>query len=237
MSNLNLEKFLSISEDREINEYRILDSLKRIRKKFNSNKLYPELAELRVLAARLETNLEQKSYLKVWIPNKIKNATVKGKEITLDTDTLKELLPDQANNSGLIEWSLMQLYSIIDEGQIIFDFVMENIRIEEVGTLPSNKDIGYFFIPDNKNEILQVNQYECSMGYSAQKPIRSVRIGLIKSIPFSQLNKSPLELKTELLNGHGSISNPAVYNFSTDIDFDFVSTILPVAKKKLVSVI
>lgn len=237
MNNLNLEIFLSISEDREINEYRILDSLKGIQKRFNSNKLYPELAELRVLAARLETILEQNSYLKIWLPYKIKSAGVKGREITLDTDASNELHPVKTNYLDLIEWSLVQLYSLIDEGMIISNFVIQNLEIEEVGTLPSLKDEGYFFIPDNKNEILMINQYECSMGYAAQKPIRSVRTRLIKAIQFSKLNKTPLELKSELLDNSESIANPAVYYFSTDIDFDFSRTILPVAKKKLLSVI
>jgi len=235
METLKIETFLNQSTDRETNEYKILNFLKQCREKFNRNKLYPELAELRMIAAKLEAIVEQRNYLKVQLPRKVKGTYVKGDNYEYEDTNGKDDSTQKFND--LVDWALPKIYSTIEEGLIIFDFVMQNLSIEAVGELPAYKDEGYILIPDNKKSLLLINQYQASATYKAGKQIRVVQTKLLRAIPMVLVTKTPEELKEDLLNCIDNIKNPAVYVFKTDLDFDFVQTILPIAKRKLVSAI
>ncbi|HKI79969.1 MAG TPA: hypothetical protein VKA26_15610 [Ignavibacteriaceae bacterium] len=233
MEPLNLDMFLTPPRDREISEYKILDYLKNCREEFNTNRLYPELADLRVLASRLETILEQKTYLKTSPSGKVKSTIIKGKYVSLESEEY-----NSENNSDecieLIEWTLDQFYSLIEEGLVIYDFVVQNLVLEPVGKIPRYKDEGYLLVPDNINSLLTINQYECSMGYAACKPIRSVKTMVLKSIPLEAHNRPPKEVKKELIKDKIILPGFSVFSCQTDLDFDFTQTILPIARKKLV---
>ena len=212
METLKIETFLNQSTDRETNEYKILNYLKQCREKFNRNKLYPELAELRMIAAKLEAIVEQRNYLKVQLPRRVKGTYVKGSNCELIEDTPGT--EDSAQKfDDLVDWALPKIYSTIEEGLIIYDFVMQNLSIEPVGELPAYKDEGYLLIPDNKKSLLLINQYQASAGYTAGKQVRVVHTKLLRAIPSVLVTKSPEELKEDLLNCIDNIKNPAVYVF------------------------
>lgn len=236
MDSLKLEIFLSDSLDRELSEYKILEYIKRCRESFNRNKLYPELAELRLITSRLETIVEQRNYIRIQLPKRVRGTFSIGSEPEFVNEHV-DAKNSVYNPEDLIEWALPKLHGIIEEGLIIYDFVMQNLRVEAVGDIPSYKDEGYFLIPDNRKSILLINQYECSVGYAADKQLRAIQTRLIRSIPLELITKSALEIKEDLLRSINFIKNPPVFYFKTDLDFDFAQTILPIAKKKLISAI
>ena len=147
---------LSTLEDRELNEYKVLNFLKACRKNFNENKLYPDLTELRIIASKLKSFLNQKV-----LDNSsrqystAKNGSRKGSCVSLASD-------DYENISEIIKCSLSHLTEVIEEGYVIYDFVSSNIEVNLVGHLPEYYDEGYLLIPDNKKNRLSVYQYVSS---------------------------------------------------------------------------
>ena len=198
MESLKIETFLTQYTDRETNEYKILNYLKRCKEKFNKNKLYPELAELRMIATKLEAIVEQRNYLKVQLPRKVKGTFVKGNNYECIEDTPGTEDSEQ-KLSDLVDWALPKIYSTIEEGLIIYDFVMQNLSIEPVGEIPAYKDEGYMLIPDNKKSVLLINQYQASATYRSGKQIRVVQTRLLRSIPQALITKTPEELKEDLI--------------------------------------
>jgi len=123
----------------------------------------------------------------------------------------------------------------ISEGKAIFDFVDDNIELSEIGIMPIYKNEGYFFISDVKNQLLKIYRYEMSLFSTVDNPLRTLKSKLVDLISLAAPEaQSKYDLKNMLLKKHPDLPNPAIYSFETGLDFPFVETILPVAKRKLV---
>jgi hypothetical protein len=123
----------------------------------------------------------------------------------------------------------------IDEGIILFDFVDENISLDQVGVLPIYKDEGYFMVTDNTAFELQVHRYESTLFSSGNENYRSLKTEFVKSERQVIIRRSPESIKHELIKERKDLPNPATFLFDSELDFPFAETIFPVVKRKLIS--
>lgn len=231
ISSLNLELFTQVQSDFEVRQYRILAALKKISDDFQNNRIYPHLSglvELRNTLTDIKNRLED---LRNDFPKRIKNIDLVNKIIEHEVVFVDG--SDLSKVEDLIEWALPYIEAKIEEGKTIYEFVSKEIKIEEVGIVPSYIDEGYFFVPDNEEAKLLLFQYEISIFKSAQDRYRSLKTEFLKALDQGRAQLSPNSIKLDLIREHKKLPNPATYAFQTELDFPFNETIFPVVKRKL----
>ncbi len=235
MAHLSLESFYSADRDLELNQYYILAGIKEFRNEFNKKKLYPSFTNLLNLTSQLQDIIEQKNDLEYKFSKKIKTFDFKNNKIIFETIETEQ--PEINCLFDLIDWSLPQLKSVIEEALVICEYVENNLIIEQVGILPIYKSEGYFIIPNNEISLLQVHRFECSLFSSDYEKYRALKTKLLKTYE-KDLLRLPLEnLKLELIKEYRDLPNPATFRCETELDFPFTETVFPIAKRKLMSAI
>jgi len=233
METLNLSTFIKAAEDVELSKYKVLSILSKYSDALHKNKLYPALAELISIKNELELLVEQMSLFDAEFVMNLNFADFTDEippanSFDYDEDSLSRV-------TEFISWALPEINTAIDEGKAIFDFVDENILLQEVGIMPIYKNEGYFFLPDLKHDLMKIYRFEMSLFSTEENPLRTLKSKLVDLISLQAPEaKSPYELKHNLIKKFDDLPNPSCYYFDTDIDFPFVETILPVAKRKLV---
>lgn len=232
---LDLELFTRVSDDIEKRQYIILAELKTITDEFKLYKIYPGLSFLVELRKILTNVIQRLTDLRSQFPKRIEkidfvNRTIHERVVFVEGD-------DIAGVIELIEWALPHIEKTIDEGAAIHQFVAEELLLEEVGILPNYRDEGYFFIPDNRKNRLNLFRFELSIFQSADDQYRSLKTRFLKTVQNTTIKPSPNSIKLELINEQKELPNPATYSFDTTLDFPFRQTILPVAKRKLIEAV
>ncbi|MBI1933242.1 MAG: hypothetical protein HYS24_11965 [Ignavibacteriales bacterium] len=233
METLNLSTFIKAADDLELSKYRVLAILRKYSKFLHKNKLYPALAELISIKNELELLIEQMSLFDTEFILNLNFAeffeNFELEQSTKFNDTDLDIVAD------FIRWALPEIKNSIAEGKAIFDFVDENIILNEVGVMPKNRSEGYFMIQDLKHDLLKIYKFEMSLFSTADNPLRTLKSKLVDLISLQTSEAyNPLDIKHNLIEKFPELQNPATYYFETSIDFPFVETILPVAKRKLV---
>jgi hypothetical protein len=234
MTTIDVKKLTSTTSDWETNEYVILSKVKDWLSRLNSNKLFPALEESLQLKLSLEEILRENLECKLWFDNEIRarrlNAryTVyeKAHHIGFKLDKMFEF----------IEWALQLNKQVLEEGGIIKNFVEENLLLRKISTLEKNfYGKGYFALPDNKKQVLNLYLYEVVWDWSQEHISQRLQSRLIRSIP-KQIVQNPVEqLMIEFINNSQELFEPVAYVFETDLDFPYQETILPMAEEKLLT--
>ena len=235
MERISIESFFTSETDLEINQYRILGGIREVCGNFDKKKIYPSLAGLIELKQSLDKIKDERNNLNEKFPKQIKGFDINAKKIIYEstcnvnhTNNIEEIF-------NLIDWALPYIVDAIDEGIVLFDFVDDNIKLEQVGILPMYKDEGYFMVTDNAAFELQVHRYESTLFSSGKEKYRSLKTEFVKSERQVIIKRSPESIKHELIKERKDLPNPATFLFDSDLDFPFTETIFPVVKRKLIS--
>lgn len=233
MENLNLSTFIKAADDVELSKYTVLSALGKYSNALHKNKLYPALAELISIKNELEILIEQMSLFDAEF---VLNLNFADFSEDLPLTNPIEYNEDSLNRvTEFINWALPEINSAINEGKAIFDFVDENMLLHEVGIMPIYKNDGYFFIPDTKHDLMKIYRFEMMLFSTEENPLRTLKSKLVDLISLQAPEaQSPYELKHSLVKKFNDLPNPSCYHLETEIDFPFMETILPVAKRKLV---
>lgn len=231
MEKLTLNTFITAASDSEFSQYMVLATMKNYLDLFHKNKLFPPFGELVELYQNLNTLLNKRNDFANRMPNKLAGFDFKEKKLIYEKDQLNE--NDMDKVFEFIDWAMPKISEGLDEGKAIYDFVEQNIKIEEFGIHPLYKDEGYFLIPDLKKNIFQVFRFELSIIASSEIPFRSLKTSFVETFE-SAVNEIAVEnIKLELIRKYPDLPNPATYNVIINIDFPFDETLLPIAKRKL----
>ncbi|ARA92737.1 hypothetical protein AWN76_005855 [Rhodothermaceae bacterium RA] len=227
---LHLDLFLQAGRDIEGAQYRVLSGLQRIQQAFSRNVIYPHLAELIELYGTLKTIAGRIGDLRGAVPKRITGVDLQAGEVTYEASASFDQM---AYVEELIHWALPHIQKAIEEGRTIYEFVEEHLHMEEVGIVPSYVQEGYLILPDPDSGQTHILQYTLSVFTSAEARYRSLQTSHLKSLPHRGVYPSPGKLKLDLAREYPDLPNPATYFFSTDLDFPYEPTTLPVAKRKL----
>jgi hypothetical protein len=227
----NLDLFVKINDDYEKRQYRVLESLKRIRKKFRSNYIYPELEKLVSLYRNLKELSKRIKEMEEQLPKRIKKFDLENKQI------IKEpIYVDPANLAQverIIDWGIPLVKETLDEGVAVFEYVDENTKIERVGIMPKYREEGYVFVPSLQEEQLKLYQFEISFFHSSDDKYRTLKTSLVDTVEWGELVQSPNSNKLDLIRKNQEMPNPATYSIATQVECPFNETLFPVAKRKL----
>lgn len=228
---LNLDLFTHIESDFEVRQYKVLASLQKISDDFQRNRIYPHLADLVDLRNTLVDIKNRLEDLRSKFPKRIRNIDLVNKIIEHEVVFVDG--SDLSKVEEFIEWALPYIEAKIEEGKTIYEFVNEEIRMEEVGIVPNYLDEGYFFVPDNEEAKLLLFQYEVSIFQSVEDQYRSLKTEFLKSLDQGRALISPNSIKLDLIREHRKLPNPATFAFQTNLAFPFNETIFPVVKRRL----
>lgn len=233
MSNtrLEIELFTQLQSDLEASQYKILAGLRNISEDFKKNKIYPHLSHLIDLHTTLSDILGSLQDLRSEFPKRIKKIDFVNKEI--EHEVVFVAGSDLTKVEDLIEWALPLIEEKIEEGKAIYEFVDEEIKLEEVGIVPGYTEEGYFFVPDNEESKLLLYQYEVTVFESSDDDYRALKTAFLKALEQGMAQLSPNSIKLDLISEHKKLPNPATFAFNTDLYFPFRETIFPVTKRKL----
>jgi len=232
MKTLTLNTFTSSLEDIEKSQYKILSSLKDYRTEFNKNRLYPALTELTYLYSTLEELLAHKACFDLLLPNGISNKNyIKNNfiEIVDQTTIQNDYVYD------LIEWALPLIQNLIDEAKIIYDFVLDNLSINQKGVSNIYDRDGYLLIPDNCSNMLNVYKFETVENYRDNKSILILNTEYLQSTKMNNLPSISWFIEMELMKKYNNGDDANCYLLQTDLDFPFIETMFPLAKVKLLN--
>jgi hypothetical protein len=229
--NLSLDLFTRVRDDYEKRQYLILGELKKISGEFQYYKIYPHLSQLIELRRTLKEVVGRLNNLRSRFPKRIGkidwiNKTIEHEVVFVDGTDIKAV-------EDLIRWALPHIESVIQEGIAVHEFVEKELSIEHVGILPSYRDEGYMFVPDNIGRKLNLFRFEVTIFKSSEDRYRSLKTTFIKELMQGSARLSPGSIKLELIREVKEMPNPATYAIDTELDFPFRQTILPVAKRKL----
>ncbi len=228
---LELDLFTQVNNDFETKQYKILAALQQITQDFQHNRIYPHLGHLASLHETLSDIKNRLNDLRNKFPKRIKKIDFVNQEI--EHEVIFVSGADVTEIEDLIEWALPLIEAKIEEGKTIYQFVNDEIKLEEVGIVPNYTDEGYFFVPDNEESKLLLFQYEVSIFQSSKDQYRSLKTALMKALEKNSIHFSPNSIKLDLISENKELPNPATYSFVTDLEFPFRETIFPVVKRKL----
>lgn len=225
---LSLDVFVKAASDQELGKYIVLAALKRFSENFNKSKLFPDLAELSEVLHQLQILRNGKENLKGLLPGPIS---------PIGSDTQSDsAINDQGTSDSFFEfvdWAFPELNEKLNEGKAIYDFVQSNLHLKDIGISPMYDKEGYIIIPDNQNELLQVYNFSLSFLFVSSERSRMLKTKFIRYIEDTTVPGE--EIKLELIREFEELPNPVTIKCETDLDFPFYETILPVAKRKLLS--
>lgn len=230
MIKLTIDSFLYVN-DFELTTYRILDSLKSYAQEFHRNKLYPGLSELIELNLALK-DIDEGSLNDLYI-EKYNKPSFSDDRMMIETVEITDDYIDQVID--LVEWAKPYIREAIDEGKILYEFVKKNIKIEEIGDTESCREEGYVLIPDNKSDVIQLMRYDISVSVNGRKQQRKLNTRFLQSIDRITIDETPQDTVLELFKYYADMPTSPTFICTTELDFPFTETILPVVKRKLMS--
>jgi hypothetical protein len=232
MTTLDLKKLTSCGSDWESNQYKVLIKAKEWLLNFHKNKLFPSIEEAIQLNLALEDLLRENIECKLWFDNEIKGRKINERIVVYEKahqvgNQLDKLL-------NFINWALQLNRPVLEEGRIIKNFVEDSLSIRRISKVEKNyHGKGYFSVPDNKNEILNIYLYEIMWDWSQESLYQRIHSNLVKSIRFDTFEKNIEELILSFVYSTRDLHEPVTYIIETDLDFPFQETIYPIAEEKL----
>lgn len=230
MASLSSTWFTEGRIDFELKKYVLLNYLQDVNRHFYHNKLYPQMSDLILHYQELCLFKHNKKELQEQFPGRIVAANIEDRSITYEQLEKDAALLEEV--WAIVDYSIGEMSSTLQEGKEIFEFVEAQISISPVGLLSLNASEGYFLLGDGKERSTRVYQYRTTIFENHQEQYRGLHARYLKAYP-KKLNTGYEMIKGYLLKEHPELPNPAVYAIDTSLAFPLEETLLPIAKRSL----
>lgn len=233
--NIDISKITSCGSDWETNRYTFLQTINSWQNDVRKNKLYPALDYSWQLQNKFNDILSENIESKYWLEKEVKGAFIDDRLVVLEKAHQISFQLD--NLIDFVKWGLNQNIEILDEAEIIKEFVYENINVSACCDSDKYRGKGYILIPDNKIKVHKIYMYELSINWLANEPVEYLDLELLRSVPFEFVKESTSQLMSEFIEHSQKLYNPMTYICKSDLDFPFNETILPITKAKLLDLV
>ncbi|WP_109830383.1 hypothetical protein [Reichenbachiella versicolor] len=231
MDQLNANWLTEHLIDFEYKKYTLLAYLKNVKEKFHHHLLYPQLGELIFHFNNLKKLKENKSLIFDSFPKlatgiDLKNLNINYKKLVDDDEIMKEI-------SDIIEYALPNFDQTINYGKELYDFVEENLTIDEVGLMPLYKREGYILLTEEDISEMQIYRFKVSMIEHEHETFSMVNTSYLTT-EIRSISNTVSNVKLKLIQQISELPNPATYLFTSKWKFPVNETILPIAKRWLI---
>jgi hypothetical protein len=215
--NLDISKITSCGSDWETNHYTLLKTLQSWQSDLRKNKIYPALEYSQQLQNKLD--------------REVRGALINDQLVVLDK--AHQISSQLAKLIDFVKWALDINKDLLEEADIIKQFVYDEIDIIPLSETDKYRGKGYILVPDNKKRIYKIYLYELSISWTVDEPVEYLDLDLLRSIPFDFVKSSAEDLIVQFIKHNQLLYDPMVYICKTDIDFPFNETLLPIVENKL----
>lgn len=229
--NIDISKITSCGSDWETNRYTFLNIIKSWQTELRKNKLYPVFEYSTQLQNKFISILNENIESKDWLEREVRGAFIDDHLVVLEK--AHQISSQLDRLIDFVKWGIEINKEVIDEGEIIKQFVYDSIDIISVCEADKYKGKGYIFIPDNQKRLLKIFLYELSITWIVDEPEEFLELNLLRSIPFEVIDVSHEEVINKFIKYNHQLYDPMIYLCKSDSDFPFNETILPVIKSKL----
>lgn len=231
MEQLSINWFAEGRIDFEIKKYTLLSYLKHINHQFNTNKLYPELADLVFHYNNLISFMKNSDSIYKQFPERMTSASIEEIKIIYQKIVDNDSLMMEINE--IINYAISEMDDSLQEGKEIYDFVEKNLVLFPVGVIPLYPYSGYLFIVDGNGADTKVFEYNVTIFENNEEKYRGINTTFVDTYKRDFINTFE-HIKLDLIKRKSNLPNPAVYGVETSLTFPFHQTLLPVAKRSLV---
>lgn len=232
MSKLSLNWITDGTIDFEYKKYILLAYLKKVKHRFTSNKLYPELGELVMHFNNLKRLQEHKTLLFENFPKRLNKVELHKLKLTykqiIDDDELMRTINE------IIEFSIPQLEKQIDTGKHLYDFVEDQISYEPIGVLPIYQKEGYILLNEDKEKEVRIYNYQVSLISHTNESFQAMYTRYVGNKEKSLVNTYN-NIKLSLIKRFKNLTNPATFLFVSKYNFPIEETLLPIIKRKILT--
>ena len=218
--------------DLELKQYVLLAYLQEIRENYRLAKIYPHFAELidhyKSLIA-IKSNQEQ---LKGSSPKELTGFDFKNTKLQYEQLALNDEVIETINK--IIDFAMPLMAENIQEGKNIYDLVEEHFSFKSIGISPLHTDEGYLLLHCAKEKEVYAYQYQLTLFTTSEKNYRGLYTQEVERY-VSSITSSYEYIKSDLIQKHKELPNPAVYAVDCDLTIPLQETFLPIAKRYLVN--
>lgn len=217
--------------DFEYKKYLLLAYLKKVKDSFTRVELYPFLSDLVFHYRNLLALKENKTLIFDRFPKRLsmenlKNLEVNYRQIIEDDAVMKEI-------ESIIEFSLPQLKSSLDEGSFIYEYVESHCTISPVGLTSLYANEGYLFIAQPPEKETDVYRYQITIFDNSNEKMRGIHARHVMTARRSFTNTYE-QIKLSLIKRYADLPNPSAYLVLSKFRFPFLQTLMPIAKRLLI---
>lgn len=233
--NLDISQITSCGSDWETNHYTFLKTLKSWQAELRKSRLFPVLEDSKQLQNKFNDILNENIESKGWLDREVRGAFINDQLIVLEkahqiSFQLERLI-------DFVKWALNINNDLLEEAEIIKQFVYDGIDILPLSDTDKYRGKGYIVIPDNKKRVYKIYLYELSISWTVDEPVEYLDMDLLRSIPFDFVENTVEELINQFIKNNQLLYDPMVYICKTELDFPFNETVLPVVEEKLLEAI
>lgn len=233
--NLDISQITSCGSDWETNHYTFLKTLKSWQAELRKSRLFPVLEDSKQLHNKFNDILNENIESKGWLDREVRGAFINDQLIVLEkahqiSFQLERLI-------DFVKWALNVNNDLLEEAEIIKQFVYDGIDILPLSDTDKYRGKGYIVIPDNKKRVYKIYLYELSISWTVDEPVEYLDMDLLRSIPFDFVENTVEELINQFIKNNQLLYDPMVYICKTELDFPFNETVLPVVEEKLLEAI
>ena len=216
--------------DLEYKQYILLAYLKEIKKEFRLNKLFPHFEDLKMhhqILLEIENNTDN---LFNNFPRKSTGINLKKLQLEYKTEISESFIIKELKQ--IVQFSIPQIASHLEEGKQIYEFLENQINIDPVGIVPLNFNEGYFLVEQSKQKEYHVFQYKMSFLKKRKTNWHSLDSKYLMC--FNQSIKNSIEsIKHQIIDQYKQLPNPATFVVTGSLQIPFKETYLPLAKLML----
>lgn len=216
--------------DFEYKKYILLAYLERVRTRFDSYQLYPQLSNLIEHFQYLQAFIQEKEALSDMFPKQLKGFDQEKLKLTYarmieDDDLMQEI-------RLIVDFALPQVEAHLQQGKTIYDWIEQQVEIVSIGITPLYTDEGYLFIEESMKPDYHVYRYQLTLFQQQQERYRGVCTHFIGTYRKS-LSQTAESMKLTLVKSKPQLPNPATYLIASKACLPLHDTLLPVAKRML----
>ena len=217
--------------DFELQKYRLLAYLQEVKRSFNQNKLYPQLADIVTHYNNLLEFQNNKRFLQEQFPKQLNMQSLQKMELAYEHMLADdELMQELEHITG---YALDAIKNTIRDGVELYDFVEHRLQIEPVGIMPLYKNEGYVLIRYGAYKEVRVYNYSITLFEHKEARYRGIRMDYVDTRK-KDLANTYEQIKLDIIRSIRTLPNPAVYKVEFPLSVPFDETLLPVAKRVLV---
>lgn len=233
--NLDISQITSCGSDWETNYYTFLKTIQEWQTELIKNKLYPIIDYSSQLQKKFNDILNENIESKGWLDREVRGTFINDQLVVLEkahqiSSQLEKLI-------DFVKWALEVNNGLLDEAEIIKQFVYDGIDILPLSESNKYRGKGYILIPDIKKRVYKIYLYELSISWTVDEPVEYLDLELLRSIPFDFAEQGPENLMNQFVKYNQLLYDPMIYICKTEIDFPFNETIRPIVEYKLLEAI